>query len=229
MSKYLVVVFSVFFSIAWVHAEENPLKTVEGAADLEKVKRAQFRETYVNTGADFSKYNKLYLGEALFDYRDVGPAQRSRSAYSTMSHKSAFGISEADRQKFEEIVGEAFTKEIAKGKKFQVTDTVDANTIIMRGAIVDIISKVPPEFVGRTEIYLASVGEATLVLEFIDGQSGEVLARVAERGVIGGQPGGQISGFSMPTNTVTVVADVKRWASRMARRLRSELDDAIGG
>lgn len=39
--------------------------------------------------------------------------------------------------------------------------------------------RLPPEFVGRSEVYLANVGEATLVMEFLDGKTGEVLARIS--------------------------------------------------
>ncbi len=209
-------------------AQQPNLATVEGAADLEKVKRAKFRETYVNTGVDFSRYSKVYLGDALFDYRDVGPAQRTRSYSSMSSSKGVFGISEEDRQKFEELVSEAFIKELEKAKQFTIVDTIDEKTMIMRGAVVDIISRVPPEFVGRSEVYLASVGEATLVMEFLDGKTGEVLARVAERGRIGSGTG-QIDMFSMRTTSVSVISDVRRWASSAARRLRSELDSAMGG
>ncbi|MBT8064337.1 MAG: DUF3313 domain-containing protein [Gammaproteobacteria bacterium] len=216
------------FLAGFAQAQDNPLAEVEGADDLEKVKRAKFRETYVNTGVDFTRYSKIYLGDALFDYRDVGPAERSRSSYSMRSSKGVFGISEADRAKFEEIVSDAFVKELKKGKKFTITDTIDENTMIMRGAVVDIVSRVPPEFVGRSEVYLASVGEATLVLEFLDGKTGEVLARVAERGRIGSGTG-RIDEFSMPVNSATVTGDVRRWAASAARKLRSEIDSAVGG
>ena len=124
------------------------------------------------------------------------------------------------------MVSEAFDKELAKGKQFTITDTIDDNTMYLRGALVDIVSRVPPEFTGSSEVYLATVGEATLVLELLDGRSGEVLARIAERGRIG-RPGGQIDG--MPANSVTIDADVRRWASGAARRLRSELDLAMQG
>jgi len=217
----LVTLFAFVFSAL---AQENPLAQNEGGPDLEKVKRAKFRETYVNTEADFSRYDKLYIGDALFDYRDVGPAERTRITYSMMSSRTVFGISDADRETFEQIVDEAFMKQIVKGEHFKLTDTIDDKTIIMRGAVVDIVSRVPPRFVGRSEVYLASVGEATLVMEFLDGKTGELLARVAERGVIGR---GRIDEFSMPANSVTVRADISRWASSAARRLRSELDYAL--
>ncbi len=79
MKKLLLLLCGLSVVAAMAQAQEPSLATMEGADDLEKVKRAKFRETYVNMNADFTRYNKLYLGDAFFDYRDVGPAQRSRS------------------------------------------------------------------------------------------------------------------------------------------------------
>lgn len=230
MNRVLVLcvaaVVALMGTLALAQDADNPLASVAGGEDLEKVKRAKFRETYVNTDVDFTQYDKLFIGNAIFDYRDVGPPQRTRGYSSIPSSKTMFGISEADRETFEQIASEAFMKEIVKGKQFTVTDTIDEKTIIMRGAVVDIVSRVPPEFVGRSEVYLASVGEATLILEFVD-NTGEVLARVAERGVIGSNRG-TIDMFSMPATSVSIRGDISRWASNAARRLRSELDYALG-
>ncbi len=228
MKKFLTLLCSLSLFAALAHAEEQQptLATVEGGADLEKVKRAKFRETYVNTAVDFTQYNKIFLGDALFDYRDAPPPQRYRTSFHTRSRTGIYGISDKDKERFEQMVSEAFDKELAKGKQFTITDTIDDNTMYLRGALVDIVSRVPPEFTGSSEVYLATVGEATLVLELLDGRSGEVLARIAERGRIG-RPGGQIDG--MPANSVTIDADVRRWASGAARRLRSELDLAMKG
>lgn len=220
----LMFISVVFLSLAQAQEGDAPIST--DTAGLEKVKRAQFRETYVNTGVDFSQYKNLYLGDAYFDYRDVGPAERTRSSSYSTSRRGVFGISEEDRVKFQEIVSEAFLKELGKGKNFTIVDSIDENTMIMRGAIVDIISKVPPEFVGRSEVYLATVGEATLVLEFLDGKTGEVLANIAERGRIGTRSG-QVDQFSVPVNRATITAEVRRWATRAAVRLRKELDSTL--
>ena len=43
------------------------LAEVEGGQDLEKVKRSKFQETYVNTEIDFTRYSKIYKGDAYFD------------------------------------------------------------------------------------------------------------------------------------------------------------------
>jgi hypothetical protein len=223
MKNVLISGLVLLLGVAFVHADEQ----TNTASELEKVKKGKFAETYVNPTVDFTRYSKVYLGDAHFDYRDVGPAEKSRSS-SRSSSKSVFGISNADRDKFEKIVDEAFMKEMGKAKNFEITDTLDANTMIMRGAVIDIVSRVPPEIAGRSEVYLATVGEATLVLEFLDAQTGQVLATIAERRTLG-RPGGQIDMMSTPTNSVTVTSDVRRWASSAAKRLRSALDAAMAG
>ena len=98
----------------------------------------------------------------------------------------------------------------------------------MRGALLDIISKVPPEMIGRGDVYLSNMGEATLVLELIDASDGEVVAVVAEQRAFQ-SGGGGIDNFSTPTSSVTVFAEIRRWGNRAARKLRSELDKAIAG
>jgi hypothetical protein len=193
---------------------------------LEKGKSG-FKETWVNPNTDWTQFDKLYLWGAEFQYRDVGPARRSRLTMMNTRQRE-FGISDRDRQRFEKEVSEAFTKEIQKAKKFTIADEIGPNTLIMRGAALDIVSKVPPETVGRSEVYLSNVGEATLVLELIDASDGEVVAVVAERRAM--QSGtGRIDEFSTPANTATVFAEVRRWATRAARKFRDELDKAIAG
>ncbi len=73
--------------------------------------------------------------------------------------------------------------------------------------------------------HTTTAGEA---LELLDASDGEVLAIVAERQRL--QSGtGSIDSFSMPTNSATVFAEVRRWARRAASKLRTELDKAVAG
>ena len=200
---------------------------ITGEDELVKSK-SRFKETWVHPRADFTQYNKLYLWGAVFDFRDVGPAKRSRSRM-VMSHERAFGIADADRQKFQQYVEESFTKEMERSKSFTIVDEIGPDTLIIRGAVIDIISKVPPPMSGRSDVYLASVGEATLFLDLIDAETGVIQARVGERRAIQPPGGGRIDEFSTPTNSVTVWSDVKRWARSSASRLRSELEKAQKG
>ena len=145
------------------------------------------------------------------------------------SRKREFGISDSDRQKFEEVVSEVFVSEIQKSKNLTLVDDISPGTLILRGAMLDIISRVPPDTIGRSDVYLSTIGEATLVIELIDAVSGEVAAVVAERRAITPPGGRQIDiNFSTPTTSVTVIADVKRWSRSLATKLRKELDKAVG-
>ena len=56
------------------------------------------------------------------------------------------------------------------------------------GGLIDVVSYVPPEKMGNSDIYLRSVGEATLVLELRDSQSNAPLVRVIDRRAAGGSP-----------------------------------------
>jgi hypothetical protein len=126
--------------------------------------KSLIRETYFNTNVDFKRYNKLFLGESAFHYREVKSSRMTSGIYSNTSSGGAYAISEEDRKKFEEIVGEAFRQEIVKGKHFTVVDSANAdeNTIVMRGVVVD---RVPPRSAGIVDTYMATVGEATLELD----------------------------------------------------------------
>ncbi len=73
--------------------------------------------------------------------------------------------------------------------------------------------------IGRGEIYLSSVGEATLVLEGIDSMSGEAVFRAVDRSAI--EPGGNTM---IRANTVTTWSEVRRWARRYATILREGLE-----
>lgn len=204
--------------------EGDQVPEEERYGHLEKGKSG-FKETWVNPGTDFSQYKNLYLWEAEFQYRDVGPARRTRSTMLNTRQRE-FGISDADRRKFEEVVSEVFLAELNKGKRYTIVSEIGPDTLILRGAVLDIISRVPPETVGRSDVYLANVGEATLVLELIDAEDGEVVAVASERRKM--QSGtGRIDEFSRPTNRATVLAEVRRWARRAASKLRTELDKAM--
>lgn len=225
--KYLAsILIATAIAIAPVSAQENnpderELGNTEG---LEKSKSG-FRETWVNPDADFNKYSKIYLWGAIFEYRDVGPAQANRSSFNR-SNKREFGIAPEDRVAFEETVSEIFLKELQKLKSLEITQQIGPDTMILRGGFLDIVSKVPPESVGRVDVYMTTFGEATFIVELMDAETGDVIAVASERRKIE-QPGRQIDQFTMRTTSVTVQAEVRRWAQRAAAKLRSEIDKGM--
>ena len=219
------VLLALCLNIGAAFAEEATQQAMEERwGHLEKGKSG-FQETWVHPDANPGKYQNLYLWEAEWQYRDVGPAQRSRMSMMNTRQRE-FGVSEEGRKEFEAVVSEIFVAELNKAKQFSVVDEIGPNTLIMRAAVLDIVSNVPPDLVGRGDVYLSNIGEATFVLELIDAEDGEVVAVVAERQRI--QAGtGRVDSFSTPANRATVMSEVRRWAKRAAIKLRKELDKAI--
>jgi hypothetical protein len=70
-----------------------------------------------------------------------------------------------------------------------------------------------------TEVFLSSVGEATLVLELRDSLSGETIYRAADR-----RPIERTGGQAIHANTVTTWSEVRRWARRWATQIVDGLD-----
>jgi hypothetical protein len=135
-----------------------------------------------------------------------------------------YAVTEESKEKFKEVVTEAVVKELERSKMFEVTDTVGPGTLLVRGAVLDIVSDVPPDLSGGG-IHLASVGQATIVFELIDAETGVIQARVAERREI--QPDVRMNRVNAaPVNSASVWNDVKQWAGDEARALIKALDKA---
>ncbi len=91
------------------------------------------------------------------------------------------------------------------------------DVLILRGTLLDIVSFIPPEMKGRGEIYLSSVGAATLVVKGIDSMSGEVVFRAMDRR-------SAATNRMVRATTVTTWSEVSRWARRQATILREGLE-----
>ena len=190
-------------------------KTFDG---LVRIDNGRFRDSWADPDIDFTRYNKILVGDAVFEFRAV----KNKGSVSTMqrSSQSEFWITDENKQKLVETVSEVFRDELDKSKSFTRSEAAGPDVLIIVGGLHDIVSRVPPDMVGRGEIYLSSVGEATLVLEARDSMSGETIYRAIDRRSaeqLGGVPIG-------PSNSVTNSAEVRRMARRWAIRLREGLD-----
>ena len=199
--------------------------TVQSGPDAEishdglyRVDNARFDMVFVDPDADWARYDQILPGGALFEFRAVKKTPRTTAAR-VASTQQEFYIDDKARARLEEEVGGIFDEELAKNQRFTYAETPGENVLIVRGALHDIVSRVPPQYVGRSEIYLRSVGEATLIIEIVDSMSGEVLARVIERRSAE-RPGGQM----MWSNPVTTWTEVRRLARIWASRLNEGLE-----
>lgn len=217
MRTAIILAVSTVLALAGCAAKESSIQTGPNAEvtfdGLHKVDNAAFKNAWADPDIDFSRYNKFIAGGAVFEFRAV------KKGTSRASSQTEFWIDDKSKEKLKEEVSAVFQEELVKSERFTETDTPAPDTIIIRGALHDIVSRVPPEYVGRSDIYLSSVGEATLILEVIDSMSGEVIARAVERRSAE-RPGGS----AVRSSSVTTWSEVRRLARKWATKLRNGMD-----
>ena len=182
---------------------------------LHAVDNSIFRQAWADPDIDFSRYHRIMPGGAFFEYRAV---KKSSSSSARRSSSSEFYIDDDAREKLKAITEEIFAEELAKSTRFTVADARDHDVLVIRGGLHDIVSNVPPDIIGRGDVYLSSVGEITLILEAVDSMSGEVIFRAVERRAL------DSSGMAMRSSSVTTTSEVRRVIRRWATTLTNGLD-----
>jgi hypothetical protein len=222
MKKTALMMLTAILLAGFAYAQETP-----AVEESEQVKiKGPFKETWVRPDADITRYTKLYPWKSVFQFREGGETTGARTTAGKLRGDSGpYAVNEESRQKFEELVTATFVKELGRSKIFELVDQVGPDTLLVRAAVLDIVSNVPPNFTGTADIYLSAVGEASFLFELIDAETGEVQATVGERRMI--QPPTRMHDIStVPANAASVWNDVEIWARSVARDLRVALEKA---
>jgi len=140
------------------------------------------------------------------------------------SRGGPYEITEKQKERLRQVVAEAFLDELGKSEKYTLVNESGPDVLLVRGALLDVVSYVPPEPVaGRVDVYLSSVGEATLVLEVRDSITEAILVRAVDR-----RAAEAMGGWLQESNRVTNTSEVRRLAKRWASLLRTRLDEFDG-
>jgi hypothetical protein len=191
------------------HTQEQPSGPAwDGLVEVEASRSAR---VWLMPGIDMSTYTSMRVEGAGIQFRPV--KRRGRNA-------REFQISEQDRQRLQETAQGIFTEELSKTERFEVVETDGPHTVIVRGALLDVVSNVPPDRAGRSDNFVSVFGEATLAIEILDSESQAVIARAVERRAAQ-PPGGRME----RANAVTTRAEVRRLLRRWAERLRTVLNE----
>ena len=184
---------------------------------LHKVDNSQADVAWARPDFDISGYTKIWLVGAGIEYRQV--KNRGRTSVDR-TRGGPYFIDDKSRAQFEELVGKVFKEELEKIEKFELVDGPGPDVLMIRGGLLDVTSYVPPDPVGgRSVVFLSSVGEATLVLELRDSETGTILARSIDR-----RAAETIGGTFTRSNSVTNSAEARRLIRYWGTRLREGLD-----
>ena len=189
------------------------LKDGATGGGLLPVSDSGIKEAWVKPGVNFSSYRQILLLPTEVQFRPVRPGAGNGLA---RSQDHEFPVSPADRQRLLDTFNAIAREELATSRHLTLTDTPGPDVLFVRISLLDVISRVPPEGPGRTDVYLDEIGTATLVLELQDGTSGETLARAAERRRADPVDGLDGPGRVSRVTPVTVWSEVRRTARRFA-------------
>jgi len=174
---------------------------------LHRVDSSVLKLAWKKPGVDFKRYKKIMLVADGITFKPV--THRSDSGYP---------ISDEQKEKLSKMMLDVFTKELGKLRNYTLVDKPGSDVLVVRGAMLDVVSRIPPERVGRSATFLRDIGEATLVVELQDSMTGEFLARGADRRAAA-------SAFPRKSSSVSNTADLQQVAQQWASELRRRLDE----
>jgi len=180
---------------------------------------------WARTDIDLTGYRKVMFDGVGVEYREVSGPYSGRAGTGTgraTSNRTEFRLHPDTRAQFEEEITAAFLEEMAASDVFEIVEEAGPDVLLIRGGLLDVVSRVPPEQIGNTRIWLDSVAEATLILEIRSSISNSIYARAVDRRAAGSQ--GQTFQAS---STVTNRAEVRRLGRRWGKILRDGLDTLL--
>ncbi len=164
---------------------------------------------------DLRHYTRFMSESAGFSYRPVRGTTRTR----TRGTRQEFPLTDAQKERLERVVNEEFERALGNVTVLERTDQKGPDVLIVRGGLMDIVSRIPPDQPGRSDFWLDSVGQATLVLEFIDSMSGTVLIRAIDTRAASSP--GVTQRATTPTNLNEARRLAARWADQLATGLNT--------
>jgi len=180
---------------------------------------------WARTDIDLTGYNKVMLEGMGVEYREVsGPYSGRAGAGSTRirsGSQTEFQLDKATRALFEEEIGSAFEEQMGRSDVFEIVTEAGPNVLLIRGGLLDVVSRVPPEPMGNTQIFIDSVGEATLVLEIRGSLSNTIYVRAVD-----GRAAAS-TGQMLLSNRATNRAEVRRLGRHWGQLIRQALDTLL--
>jgi hypothetical protein len=180
---------------------------------LHRIDGSPLAAAWSKPGIDLRGYDKILLQPVGIRFREVKDPGFRRDA-------NDFPLDDEQKRKLEATIWETLADELGKSKRFTLTDQPGPGVLVAHGALLDVVSHVPPDPIGRGATFVRSLGEATLVIELRDSVSDELYARAVDR---------RAAEPIAPTRSTAVNnrAEVRRTVRRWAAVLREQLDELI--
>lgn len=175
---------------------------------LIEVKAKRMDAAYLLPGADFRAYTKLKIDPTQVAFRKdwIRSQNDRRDLTRRVTQEDADRILGAARSNFDDIFAEAFTK-----AGYTIVTEPGPDVLRFSTAVVNLYINAPDVMApGRSYTFTTEAGEATLVIEVRDAQTGALMGRVLDRRETRGTTSMQMS--TSVSNTAEFRMLFKQWA-----------------
>jgi hypothetical protein len=153
----------------------------EGFDELDKQK-GLFKTTLVNPDADFSRYTQIQPRTVAVIIRGGGAENEfTTGRLLTKREKEPVVPAEDEVVTFKRIVGEVLATEIEAKTDLEVVDSAGPNTLILQPVVTDTVFTSSYKNKSEDGRELPELEQGTIVFDLIDGETGLIVARMAER------------------------------------------------
>jgi hypothetical protein len=189
---------------------------------LTRVDNTIMDSVWAQPGIDLRGVSKVIFVPVGISYRDVEPSDPStalrRSTRSRETELREFQLDEETKAFFEAEIGAAFSDEVSASEVYTVVDEPGPDVIKVGVALLDVVSRVPPQARTQPRVFIEMVGEATLVLEIRGSMSNTIYLRAVDRRAA------QQQSQMIESNRVTNSAEIRRLGRRWGQIVREGLD-----
>jgi hypothetical protein len=214
-----ILLLTLTLPIAMVSAKDAPPETSFDGLHL--VKNEKHTLAYLKDNADFSEYNKIFILPSQVAFKKNW--QRNYNNDHLMSSRIKNSDVERIKNDVAMLFNQTFEEEMANVAGYTLVTETGPGVLILKPAIIDLDVHAPDvRSASRSKTFAETAGSATLYIEFYDGVSNEILARVADAKTTRNR------GYYSWSNRVTNSADSKQLIRRWAKQLIIALETVKG-
>lgn len=186
-----------------------------------QVRNPKLKVQWASADSRPAPFDRVALAPIELQFRPVDP-MAGPSGYS--GNRTEFPVTEEAQADIAKDFNRILREELAGSTKVKLVDEPGPGTLLIKPSLRDIVSRIPPEEpVGRSYVYADSVGDATLVLDFVDPATGQTLGTAMDRRTA--EPGGSVASFGgVRANEVGAGQEVRRLARRWGMSLRNRVE-----
>lgn len=229
LSRFSLIVVLAFAITACAGSSAPTIQSGEDAQvsfdGLKRVDNTVMDSVWARPDIDLRGYRKVMFVPVGISYREVEPSDPTtavrRSTRSRGPQLHEFQLDEETKAFFEAEISAVFADEVSRSTVFTVVDEPGPDVIKVGVALLDVVSRVPPQARTRPRIFIEMVGEATLVLEIRGSMSNTIYLRAIDRRAASRQA------EMIESNPVTNAAEIRRLGRRWGEIVRAGLDTLL--